>query len=446
MLTRIEIDGFKTFENFELDLDPFCAVVGPNASGKSNLFDALRFISALVQSDIRTAMKNLRGEPEELFRITPGKKSNQIRFAIEVLLPRNGADAFGQKFSISSLRLRYVLKIARRAGADGGVEGLFVDFEECAPIKKGEDRSKFVKTATENLYGRTRRPFINMRDKGDAIEVRQDGPSKHGRPITLAIANASRTALSTITTSEFPHLYALREFLASIHFLQIDPQAARRPSDRLSARDLAPDASNLATVLARIQSETATTNRPHGALADIASDLTSLIPSVRSIVLQDNERAREYAFDIKLSDDLSFSSRVISDGTLRLLALMTILNDPRRAGMLCFEEPENGVHEGRMPQLVELLRNSCSTSIYESDDHYFQILTNTHSPAVMNCLKGEEIIAADIITTIDPKTKIKTSKTRMRKGVVDSSDLISPERTLTRVEIDSLLRKTAGAA
>ena len=56
MLTRIEIDGFKSFENFGLNLNPLTAVVGPNASGKSNLFDALRFLSLLVKNDIRTAM------------------------------------------------------------------------------------------------------------------------------------------------------------------------------------------------------------------------------------------------------------------------------------------------------------------------------------------------------------------------------------------------------
>ncbi len=60
MLTRVEIDGFKTFEDFSLDLRPLTAIVGPNASGKSNLFDALRFLSLLAQYDIRTAMQGLR--------------------------------------------------------------------------------------------------------------------------------------------------------------------------------------------------------------------------------------------------------------------------------------------------------------------------------------------------------------------------------------------------
>lgn len=88
MLTRIKIDGFKTFEKFSLDLVPLTAVVGPNASGKSNLFDAIRFLSLLSQYDIRTAMQDLRGLPEELFRLTTKGSSKRITFAIKVLLER----------------------------------------------------------------------------------------------------------------------------------------------------------------------------------------------------------------------------------------------------------------------------------------------------------------------------------------------------------------------
>ena len=448
MLTRIEIDGFKTFEGFKLDLEPFCAVVGPNASGKSNLFDALRFLSALSQTDIRTAMQNLRGESEELFRRTQSGEVDRMTFAIEVLLQRSVEDAFGQEVKIDAQRLRYELRIARRSGSSGGFRGVFIDFEECSPIKKVDENSKYIKNSKHISYAGNKQPFIRMRenskDEYDAIEIRQD--AKRGRPITLAVADASRSALSTITTAEFPHLYALKDFLASIRFLQIDPQAARRPSDRLSGRELAPDASNLATVLARIQSETTTAERPQGALADIAADLASLITSVRGILVQDDERSREYAFDVELEDKLTFSSRVISDGTLRLLALLTILNDPERKGLLCFEEPENGVHEGRIPQLVNLLRNSCTVDPGGCEEPYFQILTNTHSPAVMRSLKDNEIIAADTITMLDPAHHQKSSKTRMRTGVKEVGDLIDPERVLTRFEIDALLKKITEAA
>ncbi len=49
MLTQIEIDGFKTFNDFQVELAPFQVIVGPNGSGKSNLFDALLLLSYLAK-------------------------------------------------------------------------------------------------------------------------------------------------------------------------------------------------------------------------------------------------------------------------------------------------------------------------------------------------------------------------------------------------------------
>src|SRR4051794_32148083 len=109
------------------------------------------------------------------------------------------------------------------------------------------------------------------------------GATKRGRPVTLPAAEASRTAPSTITTAEFPHLYALRDLLGSTRFLEINPQAARKANDRFESGDLKPDASNLAAVLANLKENTSKEERPEGVIADISSDLTSLIPSVRSV-------------------------------------------------------------------------------------------------------------------------------------------------------------------
>src|ERR1043165_8401583 len=111
MITRIEINGFKTFEAFTLDIQPFMAIVGPNASGKSNLFDALRFLSLLAQFDIRTAVQGLRGEPEELFRRTEAGTSETIDIAVEVLLEKEGVDSFQTQFELSAQRLRYEISL-----------------------------------------------------------------------------------------------------------------------------------------------------------------------------------------------------------------------------------------------------------------------------------------------------------------------------------------------
>ncbi len=59
MITLIELDGFKTFQDFKLELSPFQVIVGPNGAGKSNLFDALRLLTRLVDTDLRSALKSL---------------------------------------------------------------------------------------------------------------------------------------------------------------------------------------------------------------------------------------------------------------------------------------------------------------------------------------------------------------------------------------------------
>ena len=173
-------------------------------------------------------------------------------------------------------------------------------------------------------------------------------------------------------------------------------------------------------------------------LSDIGTDLSSLIPSVARLEVQDSRDASEYSFSVELADSFSFSSRVISDGTLRLLALLTVLNGPNRGGVLCFEEPENGVHEVRVAALIEFLR---STAGYFGSEPVscFQVLVNTHSPAVMAVLQDEEVVVADLISTIR-RDRQRTVRTRMRAGVFADS-----ETGLTRVEVDNVLRRPAEA-
>ena len=454
MLTRIEIDGFKTFEGFALDLQPFSAIVGPNASGKSNLFDAIRFLSLLAQHDVRTAMQGLRGQPEELFRRTEGGLSPQMSFAVEVLLDARGEDAFGTSYTINAQRLRYEVGLTLKADLDGLARGVFVSYENCTAIAKQDERDGMDFHVSPS-YSRRATPFIEMGGldvSSRAFIIRQDGltsdgrTAKRGNPIRLPAIEASRTALSTITTAEFRHLYALRSLFAATRFLEINPQAARRPSDRLEEKNLRSDASNLAAALAHLREETATEERPDGAISDISLDLASLIPSVRTVEVSSDPYAREYSFDVSMADRLHFSARVISDGTLRLLALLTILNDPKRRGALYFEEPENGIHEGRIGSLVELLRDAVSPEARDNGEPLFQILVNTHSPAVMTALDDKEIIAADVIRTIDPDTRRSVVRTRMRTGLRSDALDLNPEIDLNRHEVQNLLRQRGNAA
>ena len=88
MITYIKINGFKSFHNFEMEFTPFTVIAGANASGKSNLFDALTLISRLAETDtLKKAFSEQRGEFIELFtQYGDDNFANQIDFEIEMLV------------------------------------------------------------------------------------------------------------------------------------------------------------------------------------------------------------------------------------------------------------------------------------------------------------------------------------------------------------------------
>ena len=445
MLTRIEIDGFKTFKGFSADLRPFVAVVGPNATGKSNLFDALKFLSRLAQTDVRQAMQELRGEPEELFRHTSTGIQRLMHFAIEAMLPTRGVDDFGAEFETPAQRIRYEISIEMRESP----AGIFVSHEDCRIIKGEDDRMTFTPTRKPGRSSR-RNPFLetelDIKGGPKVFVIRQDGvaesgTSKRGKALQLPAAEASRSALSTIATSEFRHLYALKKLITGPQFLEINPTDAKRENDRFEEKRLRSDASNLAASLSEIQRLSGTERRPTGAIADISADLAMLIPQVRRVRILDDASSKEYAFEVEIKDGTAFSSRVISDGTIRLLALLTVINDPNRHGVLCFEEPENGVHEGRIPDLISLLREA--TDEQSKDGDYFQVLMNTHSPAVMKSLRAEEVLFADMVRSIPEGDDRSELRTRMRR-ISPSKGLFEDEHHLYPEKVDEILRQKAG--
>lgn len=420
MLTRIEIDGFKSFAGLKVDLEPFAVLVGPNASGKSNLFDAIRLLSGLAAGDLRTAFGGLRGEVWEAFRATSGgREADRMRFAVEVLVPPSVVDPWGVRVEIRHTRIRYEVAIRRERDA-AGIERLYVDREDASPIRLADDAWRTSSGVGRPLfrYGR-RNPWLATDLDNASFEIRQDGRS--GRKLSRPAHAAESTMLSSITGAEHPHLYALREELRSWRFLQLDPASLRKPSPTTAPDTLSPDGANLATVLATIRTMADGPDDCGALFADIATELCGVIPGVIDFDVTEDAAAREYRIEITTRDKTSFSSRVVSDGTLRVLALLTALYDPRRRGLICFEDLENGVHPGSLRALIEGLRELVADPGCD-DAPPSQLLMTSHSPVVLSLLQSEWsngagpgcVLWADVVTRIDPERKTSGRRTRIR--------------------------------
>ncbi len=426
MLTRIEIDGFKSFERFDVKLAPFTVVLGSNASGKSNLFDAIELMSRLANGNVGDAMKGMRGDPMELFRRTTAGTSDRMSFAVEVLVEPVAQDPWGNEVKLTHTRLRYEIGLCLRDASGHGPQ-VVVDHESATPLLSKTDVWADAIRPSANfrkhqLKYRKTSPFLSTKVENGHLQfnIYQDGHSGRVRPAKAA----SASVLSTVTDADFPHLFALREELRSWRLLQLDPAMLRRPAPLGSADTLQPDGANLAAVLARIKQDTAQQHQPAGALAAIAAELNSLIPGVKSLDAVFDKAAQEYRASLMMRDAVTFSSRVVSDGTLRILALLTLLNDPLHKGVVCFEEPENGVHPGRLRDFVRILRAAVTApgaADGSAHDRLSQLLLNSHSPVVLSSLfdsddadQRQRVMLADMVDVVEPVSGEVRRRTRLR--------------------------------
>jgi len=423
MITRLEITGFKSFDRFDINLAPFVVVAGVNGAGKSNLFDAIMLLSRLAQHDIRTAFSEQRGAAYELFtQNTDGSHVGAMEFAVEMLLDNRVRDTWGSEAELKYTRLRYELSIERRPD-NRGIERLFVRKEELTAIRRGDDEwyKRYVGLHNHNWHKQVtggRAPFISTTggiENGIAtVNLHQDKGSR-GRP--RPAGDLESTMLSGVTNTEFPHALAVREEMRNWHFLQLNPVELSKPALKFTAKEvMGSDGSGMAAALFRIKTEDPI------AMQDIAREMASLIPGIKSLDVEEDAVEKKYVVKISTEDGRSFSSLVLSEGTLRLLALMTLKYDEKHRGVLCFEEPENGVNPTRIPQVIRLLRD-LSTDFERDEKALFpgrQVLINTHSPVLVGevfKMKGIENWGAVLFARLS---------TRVGQGHKIQHTLISP--------------------
>ncbi len=428
MITSLSISGFKTFRDFRIELSPFVVIAGSNGAGKSNLFDAIQLLSKLAQDDLRSSFQNLRGTPQELFTLAPdGVYGDKMEFVVEMLVDQQVKDKWGMKKTLKYTRLRYTLSIVRRPD-DRGLDRLYVEREALVPIKKMED-DWYRRRVGNNFWrpslrvGRTKEYIYTGEKNGvPTIFLRQDG-TRGGRPSPAE--EVERTVLSSISTVEFPHAFAAKEELMNLMFLQLNPVRLREPSNFLAEPHITTDGSNLSATLARLKSEDTTI------LSDIGRELSHFIPNITGIGVAEDQSTKQFIIQAQTADGKQFSSRVLSEGTLRLLALATIKYDDLFKGVLCFEEPENGIHPSRINIMIDLL-SSLATKLREEEESSFplrQVLVNTHSPVMVGELfkSGSNlhttVFFAQLVSRIDPTSKSKSQYTKITPVVYGEPEL-----------------------
>lgn len=345
MLRRFAVRGFKSLHDIEIEMRPFSVFLGPNAVGKSNFLDAIQMFSRIgSHRTVGEGMNgNLRGFPIEAFSFPPGGfptllASPSARFEFDTDLTTDGNGRY--RYAVS-------VEINCRSGA------LSAKSEHLAPLSANgiPKRSPVIETEGENVLVRQRG---NRRPRKEPI----------GRPFT---------ALSDLRLAapNHEHIERVRDELSGWRAYYLDPRVAMRTQwPPMDIKDIGMYGQFLAPYLFRLRHEFP---RRYEA---IRRTLRTLVDGIEDLEVDLNEAGGKLELWLH-QDGIRYSSRVVSEGTLRVLALVILAVDPWAGSLLAFEEPETGMHPRNVEAIVDMLLSLTS-------GRQRQVVVTTHSPLLCN--------------------------------------------------------------
>ena len=379
MIKNLRLSHFKNFKEASLSLGVFTVLIGANASGKSNIRDAFRFLHGigngysvaetlgqkfvggeLVWEGIRGGMREVAYHGSDRFNLKidfvvsenvsyPEIENSLISYNLSVGPPRHGA------------RHGYSLD-----------ESMRIDDALVFEVRGTGARNKVISRTGLDDRG----PYTWPLDYSELLL---------GQPVySLAEGGRGPGALINIT----------RLTLQPFRFFDLSPTQLRIPS--LPGQvDLGDRGENLSSVLF--------------AICEDPSQKEALLEWVRRLTPMDvddlefdSDAAGRVLLRLKERDGRSISAISASDGTLRFLAILAALFGPNPASFYFIEEIENGIHPTRLGLLVELIES-------QTKRRNIQVVATTHAPLLLQFLNEESLANASVVYRLPdhPDARIK---------------------------------------
>jgi predicted ATPase len=354
MFQRIEAHGYRCLRSVKQSLNAFEILVGSNASGKSTFLDVIAFLGNLVSEGLEAAVERRTTNFHDL---TWGRNADHFELAVEALIPedrRVGLPVNGRKEPADTIRYDV------RVHLDTLTEKLHIAEEQVTIFssKAGLDLS--------GIEVITRSGAFHFISEVKLHRYEREQPHRNYSGLNSIPVDA-----------EFPAAAWLREQLrGGIKPVMLDPAELRKPSPPATSDLSDASGSYLARSIAQVRSRSV--NQFEGWLAHVRTVLPD-IKDIRTIV-KDDDRHRYVVIDYE--NGISVPSWMVSDGTLRLLALTLLAYAPDSGGVYLIEEPEKGVHPTALQAIYESL-----SSVYEG-----QVLIASHSPVLLSMAKPEQLL------------------------------------------------------
>ncbi len=337
----LRVKNFRALKDLELkNIKPLTVLLGQNGSGKSTIFDVFAFLSECFSIGLRKAVDK-RGR----FRELRTRGSNES-IVIEIKYRENKNSS----------------PITYRLAINENLTGAYVE-EESLSWRRGKSFGQPFKFLNFNL------------GKGQVISGEE--PDESAQRIDENLSAPDILAVNTLgQLASHPRISALREFIAGWYLSYLTAETSRNQPEAGPQEKLSETGNNLANVIQYLKEQ-----HPE-ILGKILLTLSQRIPHLEKVEAEMMPDGR-LLLQIKDAPFVQpIQAKYASDGTLKMLAYLTVLYDPFPPQFIGVEEPENHLYPHLLPELAE----ECQIASAKT-----QLMVSTHSPFFVNELRSDQV-------------------------------------------------------
>jgi predicted ATPase len=351
MITRIEARNYKCLRKVDVSLRPFEILVGPNGSGKTAFMDVIGFLRDYVSFTVQYAVKQRADNFQDLVW---GREETNFNLGVEAQIPQ---DRIITTETASYTRLRYDLSVR-------------LDVPSEVPVIENEKVVCHdpVRDRTLPLVDRTRGRVKFAHEDSSRPEI--------GSAMDMSLFDSAIKSLPT-GTNGFPAIKWFATLISEgIRDVRLNTEALHKASTIEAEKASKLTGANLARSVLELRENS------RESFEAWIRHLRTALPDLETVRAEPLPRESARRLMLKFQNGIEVPSRVVSDGTLCLMALTILAYMPEANRVYLIEEPENAVH----PTAVETIYQSLS-SLYDD-----QVLMASHSPILLSLAKPEELL------------------------------------------------------
>lgn len=349
-IESIRLKNFRAFRDVHMrDVPGFCVLIGANGTGKSTLFSVFSFLRDAMSTNVTAALGRLggsRGIQEVRSRGCEGPIEIELKIRADLGRPQESLITYSLELAEDAGRPVVEREVLKYRRGSGGQPWHFIDF------------SRGTGNAVTN----------EMESVGDETQLHRETQTLKS-PDILAIKGLAQF-------ERFPAAVALGTLIENWHLSDFHISRARPEQETGYAEHLSREGENLSLVIEYL-------HKQHPKVFDeILKKLASRVPGITSVESKVTEEGRVL---LKFQDGSfqdPFLARYVSDGTIKMLAYLVLLLDPKPHPLLCVEEPENQLYPALLSDLAEEFRSYATRG--------GQVFVSTHSPDFLNAVETDE--------------------------------------------------------